>query len=137
MSDPNRNPAGDAPAGSAFDRIGGAPALKVAVHRFYDRILADPQLAPYFTGTDMERQRRHMVLMLTTVLGGPDAYTGRSLPEAHKPLHIPAVHYDLVGQHLVATLRQLSVPADIVEGVRQVLATVQDQVVADDQPVGA
>ncbi|MFB9238313.1 group 1 truncated hemoglobin [Plantactinospora siamensis] len=137
MTDSNRNPADGAPAGSHFDRIGGAPALKTAVHRFYDRVLADPELATYFAGVDMQQQKRHMTLMLTTVLGGPDAYTGRSLPEAHKPLRIPVSHYNLVGEHLVATLDDLNVPADIVSDVQKVLAQVQDQVVADDQLAGA
>lgn len=134
MTDPNTNPAA---AGSPFDRIGGTAAVKLAVQQFYVRVLDDPQLAPYFTTVDMDRQRRHMVLMLTAVLGGPDSYTGRSLSEAHKPLHIPAAHYNLVGEHLVATLEQLNVPADIVGDVQKVLAQVQDQVVTDDQPVGA
>jgi hemoglobin len=78
-----------------------------------------------------------MVLMLTTVLGGPDNYAGRSLAEAHQPLDIPVGHYARVGEHLVATLTQLGVPTDIIEDVRGVLASVQDQVVANGNRTGA
>jgi len=115
---------------SHYERIGGAPAVKAAVELFYDRVLADRDLVGYFEKIDMAEQRRHMVLMLTVVLGGPDNYAGRGLAEAHQPLNIPVEHYARVGQHLVATLTGLGVPGDVLADVQVVLAQVQDQVVA-------
>jgi hemoglobin len=103
--------------------------VKAAVQLFYERVLSDPELAGYFVNTDMEEQRRHMVLMLTAVLGGPNRYAGRGLAEAHQPLKIPLAHYRRVGEHLTGTLVQLSVPSDTIDHVRGVLAQVQDQVV--------
>lgn len=118
-----------APA-SHYDRIGGASAVKAAVDLFYDKVLVDPELAGYFSDVDMAGQRRHLTLMLTTVLGGPDEYTGRGLAEAHQPLNIPVEHYAMVGGHLVVTLTELGVPADILADVQTVLGQVQDQVVS-------
>lgn len=115
---------------SHYERIGGAAAVKAAVDIFYDRVLADPELVGYFTSVDMVGQRRHLAAMLTTVLGGPNEYTGRELAEAHQPLNIPVAHYVLVGEHLTATLTSLGVPADILADVQAVLGKVQDQVVA-------
>lgn len=119
----------NAPA-SHYDRIGGASAVKAAVDLFYDKVLVDPELAGYFSDVDMVGQRRHMTLMLTTVLGGPDEYAGRGLAEAHQPLNIPVEHYAMVGGHLVVTLTELGVPADILADVQTVLGQVQDQVVS-------
>jgi hemoglobin len=116
---------------SHYQRIGGAPSVKAAVELFYGRVLADPDLVGYFEKVEMEGQRRHLVLMLTTVLGGPNNYAGRELAEAHQPLNIPVAHYAKVGEHLVATLTELGVPADIRTDVQAVLAQVQDQVVAN------
>jgi hemoglobin len=118
-----------APA-SHYDRIGGANAVKAAVDLFYDKVLVDPELAGYFSDVDMVGQRRHLTLMLTTVLGGPDEYAGRGLAEAHQPLNIPVEHYAMVGGHLVVTLTELGVPADILADVQTVLGQVQDQVVS-------
>ena len=36
-----------------YERIGGAPAVSAVVNRFYEAVLADPALAPYFTGVEM------------------------------------------------------------------------------------
>ncbi|WFE40398.1 group 1 truncated hemoglobin [Micromonospora sp. WMMD998] len=115
---------------SHYERIGGAAAVKAAVEVFYDRVLADPDLAGYFTGVDMAEQRRHLALMLAVVLGGPNEYAGRGLAEAHQPLHIPGDHYAKVGEHLTATLAQLGVPGDVIDDVRGVLGQVRDQVVS-------
>ncbi|MFI7576957.1 group 1 truncated hemoglobin [Micromonospora sp. NPDC049497] len=119
-----------------YQRIGGADSVKAAVDLFYDKVLADPELAGYFSDVDMVGQRRHLALMLTVVLGGPNEYTGRSLAEAHQPLNIPLEHYVKVGEHLTATLTELGVPADIITDVQAVLAQVQDQVVAGGNPAG-
>jgi hemoglobin len=122
---------------SHYDRIGGASSVKAAVELFYDKVLADPVAADYFAEVDMAGQRRHLTLMLTTVLGGPDEYTGRGLAEAHQPLNIPVEHYAKVGGYLLATLTELGVPADILADVQTVLGQVQDQVVASGDRSGA
>ncbi|SBT41330.1 group I truncated hemoglobin [Micromonospora auratinigra] len=115
---------------SHYERIGGAAAVKAAVELFYDKVLADPELAGYFTAVDMPEQRRHLALMLAVVLGGPNEYAGRGLAEAHQPLNIPPAHYALVGEHLTATLTELGVPADVIADVQVVLGQVRDQVVS-------
>jgi hemoglobin len=114
---------------SHYERIGGASSVKAAVELFYEKVLADPELAGYFTDVDMVGQRRHLALMLTVVLGGPNEYAGRGLAEAHKPLNIPVAHYAKVGAHLITTLTELGVPADVLAHVQAVLGEVQDQVV--------
>ncbi|MEU4335092.1 group 1 truncated hemoglobin [Micromonospora lupini] len=124
-----------APA-SNYDRIGGASSVKAAVELFYDKVLADPELAGYFATVDMAGQRRHLALMLTVVLGGPNEYTGRGLAEAHQPLGIPVAHYAKVGEYLIATLGELGVPVDVQDDVRVVLTQVQDQVVAAGERPG-
>nr|MDT0657675.1 group 1 truncated hemoglobin [Micromonospora sp. DSM 115978] len=116
-------------AGSYYERIGGAGTVRVAVGSFYDRVLADPELAGYFSAVDMVGQRRHLSSMVAVVLGGPDGYRGRGLAEAHQPLNIPGEHYARVGEHLTATLADLGVPGDVLAYVGETLARVRDQVV--------
>lgn len=115
---------------SHYERIGGAAAVKAAVELFYDKVLADVDLAGYFTEVNMPEQRRHLALMLAVVLGGPNEYAGRGLAEAHRPLGIPGAHYAKVGGHLIGTLAELGVPADIIADVQVVLGQVRDQVVS-------
>jgi hemoglobin len=44
---------------SVFERIGGTAAVVRLVSQFYDRVMTDPALAPYFDGVAMHKLR-HM-----------------------------------------------------------------------------
>jgi hemoglobin len=85
--------------------------------RFYDRLLEDPDLAPFFDGVPMNRQRAHQKAVLTMALGGPDDYQGRGLEEAHAALVIDDHHVDLVAGHLAEVLLSLGVAPELVDEV--------------------
>jgi hemoglobin len=99
---------------SDYDAIGGGSAVSAVVNDFYDRVLGDPQLAPYFEGVDLARVKRHQVLMVSQVLGGPDPYTGRPLSEAHAGLGIDHDDFTVVVGHLAAAMKDAGVPDDII-----------------------
>jgi hemoglobin len=103
---------------SLFDRIGGAPAVDAAVDIFYRRVLGDDRISHYFGGTDMVAQRQKQKAFLTMVFGGPNHYAGKDLRAAHAGLKgLNDSHFDAVAGHLVATLQQLGVAADIIAEV--------------------
>ena len=66
-----------------YDDIGGASAVRAALDAFYPRVLADATLSPFFLGVDIERLKKTQEAFFAMKLGGPDAYTGRSLHDAH------------------------------------------------------
>jgi hemoglobin len=116
---------------SDYELIGGGPAVSAVVNDFYERVLGDSQLAPYFKEVDLARLKRHQVLLMTKVLGGPDNYTGRPLDEAHDSLGI--THDDLaaVVSHLAAAVKAAEAADGIVlRAVAAVAATEPDIVKA-------
>jgi hemoglobin len=118
-----------------YQSVGGADALRLAVDRFYTAVLADPQLAPYFEGKDIPAVKRHQVLLLTTVLGGPEAYEGRDLGEVHAGLAITGADYDRTVAHLVDVLTGLGVAGEALETLKSaVLGTRGAIVQAGDTP---
>jgi hemoglobin len=66
-----------------YDDIGGAPAVRAALDAFYPRVLADATLSAFFLGVDIERLKKAQEAFFAMALGGPDAYTGRTLHDAH------------------------------------------------------
>ncbi|UUY03837.1 group 1 truncated hemoglobin [Svornostia abyssi] len=112
-----------------YDDIGGRDAVAAAVGIFYDKVVADDLLGPYFTGRDMARQQSHMRAFLAVALGGPDVYAGRDMRAAHAGLQITDVAFDRVVELLVATLQQLEVPGDIITAIGAKLAPLRDDVV--------
>lgn len=114
---------------SDYDRIGGAAAVRTVVDRFYELILEDDRLDAYFTDTDLPRLKRHQVLLISQVLGGPLAYDGRDLRQAHAAMAITPEHFGLVVDHLVHALQEAGVDAEVIGRVAAILAQVEPDVV--------
>ena len=80
------------------ETAGTSNILRAVVTVFYDRVLAEPELAGYFAGIDITRLRAHQRAFLSAALGGPDLFVGRSLRGAHAGLGIDGRAFDqLVG----------------------------------------
>ena len=109
---------GQQPQKPLYDRLGGEPAVNAAVDIFYRRVLGDDRISHYFGGVDMRAQVAKQKAFLTMIFGGPVAYTGKDLRNAHAGLKgLNDTHFDAVAGHLVATLEQLGVPAPLVNEV--------------------
>src|SRR5688572_27919999 len=95
---------------SLYQRIEYAGGLRRLVDKLYPRVLADPLLLVYFkhlNEQDLQWLRWHMLTLLAVVAGGPSAYQGRDLHEAHADLHITGEAFDRVLWHLQRTLQEL------------------------------
>jgi hemoglobin len=112
-----------------FERIGGAPAVQLAVDQFYVRVLGDPQLAPFFEKTDMPRLKAHQFAFLSQAMGGPRTYTGKTMAKAHAHLQIEERHFNAVAGHLVETLKSLGVGQDIINEVVAAIAPLAADIV--------
>ena len=116
-------------APSHYERIGGAATIRIAVDRFYQLLVADADLAPYFVDVDLPKLKRHQVQLLSTVLGGPAEYAGRELEIAHSGLNITDAHYAKVADYLTGVLRDLGAPADVVDATASVVDSVRGKIV--------
>lgn len=105
-----------------YSQIGGHEALEVVVADFYDRVLADDELAHFFAGTNMARLKGKQVEFFATALGGPDPYTGAPMRQVHQGRGITMHHFGLVAGHLAASLGAAGVPAETVEQILGAIA---------------
>lgn len=115
---------------TALDAVGGAQGIREAVERLYARLVADPTVSHYFAGVDMPRLKRHQVLLLAQLLGGPARYAGRDLAQAHAHLRVTARDYRCVIDHLVAVLTELGLEPGTVAAVSLALHGFERDVVA-------
>ncbi|MGZ5377839.1 MAG: group I truncated hemoglobin [Mycobacterium sp.] len=100
-----------------FSQIGGYEALEVVVADFYDRVLADGELAGFFTGTNMARLKGKQVEFFAAALGGPEPYNGAPMRQVHQGRGITMHHFALVANHLAASLGAAGVPAETVDEI--------------------
>jgi hemoglobin len=114
---------------SIYEQIGGTAALETVVEDFYARVLADQELAGFFSGTYMSRLKGRQVEFFAAALGGPEPYTGAPMRQAHQGRGITAHHFDLVAGHLTESLAAAGVPAGTVEQIIGAIAPLADEIV--------
>jgi hemoglobin len=109
---------------SLFERLGGQAGIEKLMGNFYQRILADPTLAPFFAQTSMEKLRRMQSEFFAAALGGPQKYSGRSIAEAHHNRGIERQHFTAFCEHLFQTLEEIGVSH---EDINQTVARISLQ----------
>ena len=96
---------------------------------FYDRVLVDPELAPFFEGIDVEKLRKHLADFLTVLTGGPNLYKGRDLLAAHQGLKISEADFDRLMVHVAAAAEELDIEPEDIATVAEAIIGLKDQVV--------
>jgi len=114
---------------TVYEALGADIGIRKAVDDFYARVVADPQLQPFFADVDMTTLRRHQVDMLVAATGGPRQYDGRDMAAAHAGKGITSAAFGRVVGHLVATLESLGVDGQTVDSVVATLAPLESSIV--------
>jgi hemoglobin len=121
------------PMKSIYEQLGGEAAVAAAVPRFYEKVMADPSLAHYFDGLDMDAQIDKQIAFMTMAFGGPSNYTGRDLRSAHAKLlkkGLGDAAFDAVAKHLGSTLSELGVESRLVGEVLDIVSHTRTDVLS-------
>jgi hemoglobin len=83
-----------------FERNGGFATVRKVVSTFYDYVLDDETVSPYFTGIDMRRQIDHQSKFISAVMGGPGSYSDEHLARVHARLDIDNAAFKVIASLL-------------------------------------
>ncbi len=92
-----------------YERLGGEPAIESLVIAFYVKVMADPELAPFFRKTSIGKLHAMQSEFFSMALGGPVQHSGRPLAHVHHGRGITQHHFSRFVQHLLTTLEDLGV----------------------------
>jgi len=114
-----------------FETIGGRQTIQAAVRSFYERVLQDTALRPFFDGVEMEHLHARQSMFLSMLLGGRTVYTGRDIRDAHAGSRIKGLtdtHFDLLMAHFREALVEVGVQPDKLQKVLMLLEGTRDAV---------
>ncbi len=115
------------PASTLYERIGGEEVMRSLIAAFYDRVLADPVLEPFFHDVSMDRLRRMQREFLAAALDGPVSVSEIDIAYAHHNRGITLHHFNKFTQHLLKVLEFMGVDEDDrMEVIRRVSTYVDD-----------
>ena len=117
---------------SLFERLGGAPAVDVAVDKFYEKVVNDDRVKSFFKTVDMRKQRQKQKSFLTYAFGGPNNYTSKNMRDGHRYMvrdqGLNDMHFDTIVELLAGTLKELGIPDSDIAQVGAIAESVRDDV---------
>ena len=114
---------------SLYERLGGEDMITALIPAFYVRVLADPELGPFFKHTELEKlhaMQREFFVMAT---GGPSQYSGRPLAHTHHGRGITKHHFARFTGHLVETLLDMAVTREEADEVIERINAMTNEIV--------
>ena len=98
---------------SLFALLGGRPTLDRVHVIFYDKLYADPWLAPFFAGIERRFIEDQQSDFMAQCMGGPERYLGRAPPYAHQHMFITDELFERRHAMLAASIAEAGVPAPL------------------------
>ena len=114
---------------SLYDQLGGFSAVRKLVSDFYNRVLEEEDLVPFFKDTNMANLIDHQTKFWTTLLGGPASYTEEQLRKIHVSMGIKDSHFDLIVDLVVETLEDHDLDPQHVSDIAEQLRAYRSSVV--------
>lgn len=114
---------------SLYERVGGEAFITTMVGAFYERVLADPLLEPFFRHVEMDKLINMQIEFFSTALGGPLHYSEKQIYHAHFGKAIKQKHFAQFVNHLLKTLQHLELKTRDIEDIIARVNTYVDDVV--------
>lgn len=111
-----------------YERIGGEEGVSKLIDRFYEKVVADPELAPFFEHTALDKLRDMQREFFGAALDGPQTYSGLSLAHAHAGRGIRTHHFNVYVRHLLETLEEIGLPPRDIQDVVDRISTYVDDI---------
>ena len=113
-----------------FEGVGGEQTIRELIHEFYDRVIADPDLKPFFENTSIGKLRRMQREFFSAALDGPITHTGRPL-SVHYGKDISKHHFVPYVGHLIDTLQYHGLNDQDVQDIIDRISTYADEIAGD------
>lgn len=94
---------------SLFEKYGGFATIHKVVEHFYDGVLDNDILSPYFEDVDMSQLIDHQTRFFASAMGGPASFDDNHLEKTHQGLGIAEEAWDAVVAVLLDTLNAFNV----------------------------
>ena len=114
-----------------FERFGGAEGVAEIVRKMYDRILADPELAPFFKNVTMDRLHKMQFQFMASALDGPVDYTGAELTAIHRGRGITDHHFAKFCGHFADAAEEHGIGERDIDDALARLAMFKDKITGD------
>ncbi|CAB9513224.1 whole genome shotgun sequence [Seminavis robusta] len=114
-----------------YDRLGGDDMVNLLVCSFFDAILENPDLKPFFANISVAALKTHQIKLFRVIFGKEDEkpeeedlldYMLRTHTRLFRELGLGPTHFDMVANCLVQSLQTFSIDQEIIAECTAILA---------------
>src|SRR5438093_4182673 len=120
---------------SLYDRLGGVYNIATVVDELIDRVVSDDRL----NANSLVDEAQHRVTpagfkflvteLLCQAAGGPQTYSGRSMGDSHRHLHITAAEWEVFLEDFQQTLEKFAVPDPEQDELKAIVESTREAIV--------
>jgi len=114
---------------SLFDKYGGFSTVHQVVEGFYDGVLENEILAPYFDDTNMATLIDHQTRFFAAAMGGPASFDDDHLTRVHTNRGINEDAWNAVVTVLSKTLHDFNIESDDIQEILSAVGSKKDFIV--------
>lgn len=114
-----------------YELLGGQETIEKLVTTFYQHVLSDHMLQPFFENVSIEKLLRMQEAFFSVALGGPVPSAEISLYEAHQGRGIQRKHLTRFTEHLIHTLAEIGIEGERALKVYERIAMYSDEILGD------
>jgi hemoglobin len=112
-----------------FEAMGGEGALRTAVDRFAELVVADDRINFTFADADMSKFKKLLYEQLCELSGGPCRYTGRDMRTSHAKMKLKTAEFNALAEDLYIALGKAGVAYRQQNKLMALLAPMQRDIV--------
>ena len=115
-----------------YKRLGSYDTIAAITDDFLASLIAHEQMHRFFLGASEStriRRRQHIVDFLCFKTGGPCAYTGRTMKEAHKGLAISESEWNILTTLFRHSLKKFNLPVKETDEIMSVITSTKEDIV--------
>lgn len=118
---------------SLFERLGGAPAVKILVDDIVQRHMENPVISARFrplldTPERLETIKGHTRAFLEAGSGGSANYTGRAMRDAHRGMNVSETEFMAATDDILAAMRQHAIDESAQKDVLAILYSLKGEI---------
>lgn len=121
---------------SPYTRLGGRDGIDRLISGFYERVQADPNLAPFFVDADMGHLLAMQHEFVAAALGGPEEVAPSTIQHAHHGRGIKARHFVRFLDHFLESLSGAGLTQDEIDRVLDRMAVAAPDVIDETSEDG-
>ena len=127
-------------ARSLYDRLGGVFSIAVVIDDFIDRVMndarlnANPRVDEAHHRVSPQGFKYYVTEQVCWAAGGPQTYSGRTMADTHRDLHISSEEWDAFMDDFHQTLAKFNVPERERGELDAIVESTKDDIVTSAAP---